>query len=144
MLCIYISMLSTTGQKLRLVQDEIIKKFNQIKALRLKKCIIGFDYTRYHHQILGTDACVVSSELCRNITSSINDGQNPATKIGQIVSDLKATNELAYKNISKSAPPEKNLDIDCPWMKCSQCQTMLYSSDLIKEQYAYAQTVMSI
>ena len=87
----YISMLSTTGQKLKVGSDEIIKKFNQIKSIAPeKKCIIGFGITQDTiSDFKGTDACVVGSELCRNITSSINDGQNPATKIGQIVNDLK-------------------------------------------------------
>ena len=41
------------------------------------------------------------------------------------------------RTISKVFPKKKkSLDIgENAWMKCSQCQTMLYSSDLVKDQY---------
>ena len=36
-----------------------------------------------------TDACVVGSALCREISRSIKNGHNPATNIGDMVKELK-------------------------------------------------------
>ena len=80
----YISMLSTTGQKLKVSPSEIKDRFNLIKAIApKKKCIIGFGITEETiADFKDTDACVVGSALCREIAKSVNEGQNPATNIG--------------------------------------------------------------
>ena len=87
----YISMLSTTGQKLKVSSDEIKKRFNLIKKISPdKKCIIGFGITADTiSDFKDTDACVVGSALCREITKSIDKELNPATNVGNMVSDLK-------------------------------------------------------
>ena len=87
----YISMLSTTGQKLKVSSDEIKKRFNLIKKISPdKKCIIGFGITADTiNDFKDTDACVVGSALCREITRSIDEELNPATNVGNMVSDLK-------------------------------------------------------
>ena len=84
-------MLSTTGQKLKVSSDEIKKRFNLIKKISPdKKCIIGFGITSDTiNDFKDTDACVVGSALCREITRSIDEELNPATNVGNMVSDLK-------------------------------------------------------
>ena len=90
----YISMLSTTGQKLKVSPSEIKERFNLIKTIAPeKKCIIGFGITEETiAHFKDTDACVVGSALCREISESVNEGQNPATNIGAMVKKL--TNKL--------------------------------------------------
>ena len=87
----YISMLSITGQDLKVSTTEIKKKFNLIKSISpSKKCIIGFGITSENIQdFKDTDACVVGSALCREISRSIKNGHNPATNIGDMVKELK-------------------------------------------------------
>ena len=57
----YISMLSTTGQKLKVSPSEIKDRFNLIKTIAPeKKCIIGFGITEETiADFKDTDACVV-------------------------------------------------------------------------------------
>ena len=90
----YISMLSTTGQKLKVSPSEIKDRFNLIKTIAPeKKCIIGFGITEETiADFKDTDACVVGSALCREISKSVNEGQNPAANIGAMVKKL--TNKL--------------------------------------------------
>ena len=67
------------------------KRFNLIKKISPdKKCIIGFGITADTiNDFKDTDACVVGSALCREITRSIDEELNPATNVGNMVSDLK-------------------------------------------------------
>ena len=83
-------MLSTTGQKLKVSPSEIKDRFNLIKTIAPeKKCIIGFGITEETiADFKDTDACVVGSALCREISKSVNEGQNPATNIGAMVKKL--------------------------------------------------------
>lgn len=87
----YISMLSTTGQKLKVSSNEIIERFQLIKKLSPeKKCIIGFGITADTiNDFKKTDACVVGSALCREISNSIDKELNPAINVGSMVRQLK-------------------------------------------------------
>ena len=84
-------MLSTTGQKLKVSSNEIIERFQFIKKLSPeKKCIIGFGITADTiNDFKKTDACVVGSVLCREISNSIDKELNPAINIGSMVRQLK-------------------------------------------------------
>tara|TARA_Y100000590_G_scaffold468826_2_gene653348 strand:- start:1078 stop:1884 length:807 start_codon:yes stop_codon:yes gene_type:complete len=86
----YISMLSTTGGKLKVSSKEIINRFNKIKKISPdKKVIIGFGITQENiKDFKKTDGCVVGSALCKEITTSVENGHDPATKIGEMVSNL--------------------------------------------------------
>ena len=106
----YISMLSTTGQKLKVSSDEM-KRFNLIKKISPdKKCIIGFGITADTiNDFKDTDACVVGSALCREITRSIDEELNPATNVGNMVTDLKQAKLMNWltRTISKVFPRRK-------------------------------------
>jgi len=89
--CYYISQLSTTGSKLKVSSEEILNKFNLMKSLAPEKnFIIGFGITLDTIQsIKNVDAIVVGSALCKEISRSVNESQNPATNIGNMVKQLK-------------------------------------------------------
>lgn len=89
--CYYISQLSTTGSKLKVTSEEIINKYNTLKTIAPdKNFIIGFGITIDTIQsIKNVDAIVVGSALCKEITKSVTDGQNPATNVGNMVKQLK-------------------------------------------------------
>ena len=55
-----------------------------------KNFIIGFGITLDTIQsIKDVDAIVVGSALCKEISRSVNESQNPATNIGNMVKQLK-------------------------------------------------------
>ncbi len=87
----YISMLSTTGGKLKVSSKEIIRNYNKIKNInRNKNCVIGFGITEKN--ISGfkkVDGLVVGSAICKEITKSIEKRQNPVTNVSKIVIKLK-------------------------------------------------------
>ena len=87
----YISMLSTTGGKLKVSPRQIIKNYNKIKKLsNNKNLVIGFGITTKTISSLKTaDGLVVGSQLCKAITDSIEKRQNPVTKLNKIVYKLK-------------------------------------------------------
>jgi len=87
----YISMLSTTGGKLKLSPKVILKKYKKIKKLaKNKSCVIGFGITSKNISSFKTaDGCVVGSEICKKISKSIKSGQNPVTNVGIMVKKLK-------------------------------------------------------
>ncbi len=87
----YISMLSTTGGKLKVSPKKIIKKYKSIKKLINKKSlVIGFGITNKTISSLKTaDGLVVGSQLCKNIGDSIKKRQNPVTKLNKLVYSLK-------------------------------------------------------
>ena len=89
--CYYISQLSTTGSKLKVSSEEILNKFNLMKSIAPEKnFIIGFGITLDTIQsIKDVDAIVVGSALCKEISRSVNESQNPATNIGNMVKQLK-------------------------------------------------------
>ena len=87
----YISMLSTTGGKLKVSPKKIILNYKKIKRINpIKNCVIGFGITEKSISSLkSADGLVVGSAICKEITSSLNKGQNPVTKVGNMVKKLK-------------------------------------------------------
>ncbi len=87
----YISMLSTTGGKLKVSPRKILKNYQKIKRLNNNKnLVIGFGITNKTISSLKTaDGLVVGSELCKTITDSIKKRQNPVTKLDKLVYSLK-------------------------------------------------------
>ena len=87
----YISMLSTTGGKLKVSPAKIILNYNKIKKINPKKnCVIGFGITEKSISSLkSADGLVVGSAICKEITNSLNKRQNPVTKVGNMVRKLK-------------------------------------------------------
>ena len=87
----YISMLSTTGGKLKESPKKILEKYNKIKALnKSKNIVIGFGITEKTIKSLKkADGLVVGSAICKVITSSLNKRQNAVTNVTNIVRRLK-------------------------------------------------------
>jgi tryptophan synthase alpha chain len=87
----YISMLSTTGGKLKLSPKRILANYNQIKQINPKKnLVIGFGITTKTIAALKkADGLVVGSQLCKEITRSLQIRQNPVTNLNKMVLNLK-------------------------------------------------------
>jgi len=87
----YISMLSTTGGKLKVSSRKILENYKKIKKLNNNKnLVIGFGITSKTISSLKTaDGLVVGSQLCKAITDSIKKRQNPVTKLDKLVYSLK-------------------------------------------------------
>tara|TARA_B100001741_G_scaffold290213_1_gene269563 strand:+ start:2437 stop:3240 length:804 start_codon:yes stop_codon:yes gene_type:complete len=87
----YISMLSITGQKLKVSPKNIIRRYNKIKALdKSKNIVIGFGITEKTIKSLKkADGLVVGSAICKEITKSIIKRQNIVTNVTNIVRRLK-------------------------------------------------------
>ena len=87
----YISMLSTTGGKLKVSPKKILKNYNVIKRVEPKKnLVIGFGITDKSITALkSANGLVVGSMLCKTITNSIKKRQNPVTKLDKVVYSLK-------------------------------------------------------
>ena len=84
-------MLSTTGGKLKVSPKKILENYNKIKKINNKKnCVIGFGITNKSiKSFKNSDGVVVGSEICKEITRSLNNRQNPVTNVSKIVSRLK-------------------------------------------------------
>ena len=87
----YISMLSTTGGKLKISSKEILKNYNRIKQInKLKNIVIGFGITSDTIASLKkADGLVVGSAICKEISISLNNRQNPVTNVNKMVLKLK-------------------------------------------------------
>ncbi len=87
----YISMLSTTGGKLKVSTKKILNNYNKIKKIAHKKnCVIGFGITDKTISKLKTaDGLVVGSAICNEISKSLINGQNPVTNVNRMVVKLK-------------------------------------------------------
>ena len=87
----YISMLSTTGGKLKVSPKKILQNYNAIKRINTKKnLVIGFGITNKSISSLkSADGLVVGSMLCKTITNSLKMRQNPVTKLDKVVYNLK-------------------------------------------------------
>ena len=87
----YISMLSTTGGKLKVKPKKILENYNKIKSLnKNKNIVIGFGITEKTIKSLKkADGLVVGSAICKEITNSINKRQNAVTNVTNIVRRLK-------------------------------------------------------
>ena len=87
----YISMLSTTGGKLKVSPKKILNNYNKIKKIGLNKnCVIGFGITeKTISKLKNADGLVVGSAICKEITRSIKNGQNPVINVSRIITRLK-------------------------------------------------------
>ena len=87
----YISMLSTTGGKLKVSSKKILKEYKKIKIQnKTKNVVIGFGITEKTIKSLKkADGLVVGSAICKEITNSIKKRQNTVTNVTNIVKRLK-------------------------------------------------------
>jgi len=87
----YISMLSTTGGKLKVSSKEILREYQKIKDKnKTKNVIIGFGITEKTIKSLKkADGLVVGSAICQEITNSLKKRQNPVKNVINIVRRLK-------------------------------------------------------
>ena len=87
----YISMLSTTGGKLKVSPKKILQNYNLIKRINPKKnLVIGFGITdKTISALKSANGLVVGSMLCKTITNSLKMRQNPVTKLDKVVYNLK-------------------------------------------------------
>tara|TARA_B100001057_G_scaffold107276_1_gene104853 strand:- start:845 stop:1645 length:801 start_codon:yes stop_codon:yes gene_type:complete len=87
----FISMLSTTGGKLKVSPHEILKNYKKIKRINPKKeTVIGFGITeKTIDKLKSADGLVVGSAICKEITRSLKSRQNPVINVGKLVGRLK-------------------------------------------------------
>ena len=87
----YISMLSTTGGELKISPKEILKNYSRIKKInKSKNIVIGFGITsKSIASLKKADGLVVGSALCKEISKSLGNRQNPVTNVNKMVSMLK-------------------------------------------------------
>ena len=87
----FISMLSTTGGKLKVSAKEILSNYNKIKKINPNKnVVIGFGITEKTIKSLKkADGLVVGSAICKEITRSIKRRQNLVTNVTNVVRRLK-------------------------------------------------------
>ena len=88
----FISMLSTTGGKLKVSPKEIIKNYIKIKKINpKKKVVIGFGITeKTIGKLKSADGLVVGSAICKEISKSLKHRQNPVTNVSKLVKKLKS------------------------------------------------------
>ena len=87
----YISMLSTTGGKLKVSPRKILERYNRIKNQnKSKNVVIGFGITKKTIKSLKkADGLVVGSAICKEITISIKKRQNVVINVNNLVKKLK-------------------------------------------------------
>ena len=87
----YISMLSTTGGKLKVPPKIILKEYQKIKNYnKSKNVVIGFGITeKTIRPLKKADGLVVGSAICKEITDSIKKRQNTVTNVINVVKKLK-------------------------------------------------------
>ena len=87
----YISMLSTTGAKLKISPKKILTNYSAIKKIDPKRnVVIGFGITtKTIANLKKADGLVVGSQLCKEITRSLQIRQNPVTNLSRMVLNLK-------------------------------------------------------
>ena len=88
----YISMLSTTGGKLKVSSKEILKNYNKIKKIdKTKNIVIGFGITpKTILSLKKADGLVVGSAVCKKISETVKKRQNPVTNVSNMVKKLKS------------------------------------------------------
>jgi len=87
----YISMLSTTGGKLKISPRKILENYSKIKKInKSKNLVIGFGITnKTITSLKKADGLVVGSLLCKGIAESLKNRKNPVTKLNKMVKELK-------------------------------------------------------
>ena len=90
-MCYYISMLSTTGGKLKVSPKNIMKNYFKIKKIKINKnLVIGFGITTNTiSRLKRADGLVCGSQICKEITNSFQKRQNPVTNVSKLVYNLK-------------------------------------------------------
>ena len=88
----YISMLSTTGGKLKVSPKKILKNYFNIKKMsRSKYAVIGFGITKNNiASFKESDGLVIGSALCKGISDSLKKRQNPVINLNKMVKELKS------------------------------------------------------
>ena len=68
-----------------------LKTLNKIKKInRSKNLVIGFGITiKTISSLKKADGLVVGSALCKEISKSLNNGQNPVTNVSNMVKNLR-------------------------------------------------------
>ena len=86
-----ISMISTTGKKLKVSAKEIIRNNKIIKRINPKKnVVVGFGITKKTISSLKEcDGLVVGSAICKAISTSLKRHQNPVINLNKMVKQLK-------------------------------------------------------
>jgi len=86
-----ISMLSTTGGKLKVLPKKILENYIKIKKINpAKKLVIGFGITaKTIGSFKSSDGVVLGSPICKEITKSLELRQNPVTNLSKMVFNLK-------------------------------------------------------
>jgi tryptophan synthase alpha chain len=87
----YISMLSTTGGKLKVSPKKILNNYKKIKNINPNKnLVVGFGITTETIATLKkADGLVVGSQLCKEITRSLQLRENPVKNLNKMVFNLK-------------------------------------------------------
>ncbi len=87
----FISMLSTTGGKLKVSPKKILQNYNKIKKINPKKnTVIGFGITeKTISKLKSADGLVVGSAICKEITRSLRSRQNAVINVSKLVEKLK-------------------------------------------------------
>ena len=87
----YISMLSTTGGKLKVSPKKILERYAKIKKQnKSKHVVIGFGITEKTIKSLKkADGLVVGSAICKEISKSIKNRQNAVINVTNVVKKLK-------------------------------------------------------
>ncbi len=87
----YISMLSTTGGKLKVSPKRILQNYNKIKKIdSSKNVVIGFGITNKTIASLKVaDGLVIGSQLCKTITNSLKRRLNTAKVLDKMVYNLR-------------------------------------------------------
>jgi tryptophan synthase alpha chain len=88
----YISMLSTTGGKLKVSPKKILENYFKIKRInKNKNIVIGFGITEKTIKSLRqADGLVVGSQLCKGIGDSLMAHRDPVKKLNKIVKSLRS------------------------------------------------------
>ena len=86
-----ISMLSTTGGKLKVSPKQIMKKYSKVKKInKSKNVVIGFGITSKNiSSFKKADGCVIGSEICKKISQSIKKRKNPVINVNSMVKNIK-------------------------------------------------------
>ena len=84
-------MLSTTGGRLKVSPNQILSNYKKIKKISSKKnCVIGFGITEKNiSKFKNSDGLVVGSQICKEITRSLNNRQNPVINVSKMVNKLR-------------------------------------------------------
>lgn len=88
----YISMLSTTGGKLKVTPKTILKNYNKIKKInKNKNIVVGFGITdKTISSLKKVSGLVVGSALVKTITDSLKKRKNPSIEAEKMVKKLKS------------------------------------------------------